>query len=77
MRDRTCRIALLLAMSVVCGTAQTAAPAAARKAMVGDLLIIAAYSGYLESELRDHKPLVVFVDNRNKAIAPAISAPGN
>jgi aspartate 1-decarboxylase len=51
--------------------------AAARKAMVGDLLIIAAYSGYLESELRDHKPLVVFVDNRNKAIAPAISAPGN
>jgi aspartate 1-decarboxylase len=49
--------------------------AAARKAMVGDLLIIAAYSGYLDSELRDHKPLVVLVDNRNYPLAPVISEP--
>jgi aspartate 1-decarboxylase len=49
--------------------------AAARKAMVGDLLIIAAYSGYLDSELRDHKPLVVLVDNRNYPLAPVTSEP--
>lgn len=39
--------------------------AAARKAMVGDLLIITAYSGYTEAELQSYKPVVVFVDEQN------------
>jgi len=40
--------------------------AAARKAMVGDLLIICAYSQYTEAELVNHRPLVVLVDERNQ-----------
>jgi aspartate 1-decarboxylase len=39
--------------------------AAARKAMVGDKLIIAAYSQYTESELQNPAPIVVLVDERN------------
>jgi aspartate 1-decarboxylase len=41
--------------------------AAARKAAVGDLLIICAYSSYEEAELRAHDPIVVLVDEQNKA----------
>src|SRR5687768_8524150 len=40
--------------------------AAARKAMVGDLLIIAAYSVYSEAELENHEPVVVLVDEQNR-----------
>ncbi len=40
--------------------------AAARKAMVGDLLIICAYGQYNEAELADHSPVVVLVDARNQ-----------
>jgi len=40
--------------------------AAARKAMVGDLLIICAYSMYPEAELERHRPIVVLVDERNQ-----------
>jgi aspartate 1-decarboxylase len=40
--------------------------AAARKAMVGDLLIICAYSQYSEQELGMHKPAVVLVDDQNR-----------
>jgi len=40
--------------------------AAARKAMVGDLLIICAYSQYEQSELTDYRPRVVLVDDRNR-----------
>ncbi len=40
--------------------------AAARRALVGDLLIICAYSGYTESELADHRPIVVLVDESNR-----------
>jgi aspartate 1-decarboxylase len=40
--------------------------AAARKAMVGDLLIICAYSVYSESELENHEPVVVLVDEQNR-----------
>jgi aspartate 1-decarboxylase len=40
--------------------------AAARKAMVGDLLIICTYSQYSEAELATHKPVVVLVDERNQ-----------
>lgn len=40
--------------------------AAARKALVGDLLIIAAYAGYSEEELRNYRPQIVLVDERNR-----------
>src|SRR5262245_23097375 len=40
--------------------------AAARKAMVGDLLIIAAYSQYSEAELASYKPVVVLLDEKNR-----------
>jgi len=42
--------------------------AAARKAMVGDLLIIAAYAGYSEAELAGYRPVVVLVDERNRPL---------
>jgi aspartate 1-decarboxylase len=45
--------------------------AAARKAMIGDLLIIAAYSNYDEEEMRAYKPMIVLVDERNRPKAPA------
>lgn len=41
--------------------------AAARKAAVGDLLIICAYASYDEAELRTHDPVVVLVDEQNRA----------
>ena len=40
--------------------------AAARKAMVGDLLIITAYSSYTDEELMGHRPVVILVDERNR-----------
>jgi len=40
--------------------------AAARKAMVGDLLIICAYSQYSETEAERHQPKVVLVDEKNQ-----------
>jgi aspartate 1-decarboxylase len=40
--------------------------AAARKALVGDLLIICAYSGYSEEEAERHQPVVVFVNEHNR-----------
>jgi aspartate 1-decarboxylase len=40
--------------------------AAARKAMVGDLLIICAYSQYSEQEVSVHTPVVVLVDENNQ-----------
>ena len=39
--------------------------AAARKAMTGDHVIIAAYSNYTEAELARHQPIVVLVDEDN------------
>ncbi len=46
--------------------------AAARRAMVGDLLIICAYSQYSDAELATHRPVVVLVDehNRPRPVAP-------
>ncbi|MBK7250088.1 MAG: aspartate 1-decarboxylase [Gammaproteobacteria bacterium] len=41
--------------------------AAARRAMVGDLLIIAAYSSYDEAELAAYRPVIVLVDEHNRA----------
>jgi aspartate 1-decarboxylase len=40
--------------------------AAARRAMVGDLLIICAYSVYSEAELEQYRPVVVLVDEHNR-----------
>lgn len=40
--------------------------AAARKAMVGDLLIICAYSQYSEAEVASYRPAVVLVDEQNR-----------
>jgi aspartate 1-decarboxylase len=40
--------------------------AAARRAMVGDLLIVCAYAQYTEAELRSYRPLIVLVDERNQ-----------
>jgi aspartate 1-decarboxylase len=42
--------------------------AAARKAMVGDLLIICAYSQYTEAEAATHEPIVVLVDDKNQPL---------
>ena len=39
--------------------------AAARRVMVGDHLIIAAYSSYDESELPTYRPVVVVADDKN------------
>jgi len=40
--------------------------AAARRVMVGDHLIICAYSGYAEEELKTYRPVVVLVDDLNR-----------
>src|SRR5215469_9553324 len=40
--------------------------AAARRALVGDLLIIAAYSNYTEAELPEYRPTIVLVDEQNR-----------
>ena len=40
--------------------------AAARRAMIGDMLIIAAYSSYDERDLTDYRPTIVLVDERNR-----------
>ena len=40
--------------------------AAARKAAVGDHLIICAYSAYSEAELATYRPVVVLVDENNR-----------
>lgn len=40
--------------------------AAARKAAVGDILIIATYSQYSEMELTQFEPTLVYVDERNR-----------
>jgi aspartate 1-decarboxylase len=50
--------------------------AAARKAMVGDLLIICAYSQYSEAELATYKAVVVLADGNNRPQAAAKAAGG-
>lgn len=46
--------------------------AAARKAMVGDLLIIAAYAAVTTEELPIWRPVIVLVDEHNQPQAPAV-----
>jgi aspartate 1-decarboxylase len=41
--------------------------AAARKAAVGDLLIICAYVGLPNGTFEDHEPVIVLVDDNNRA----------
>ena len=43
--------------------------AAARKAAVGDHLIICAYSYYAEAELAEYKPVVVLANKDNSPVA--------
>lgn len=43
--------------------------AAARKAALGDLLIICAYSSYSEAELAAYQPVIVFVDEKNRPVS--------
>jgi aspartate 1-decarboxylase len=46
--------------------------AAARKAVVGDLIIIATFCGISDGEeLAQHKPKVVFVDDQNQTLNEA------
>jgi aspartate 1-decarboxylase len=40
--------------------------AAARKAAVGDHIIICAYNGYTKEDLEEYRPVVVLVDENNK-----------
>lgn len=40
--------------------------AAARKAQIGDLVIILTYCGLTEKEIKTHKPKVVLVDAKNR-----------
>ena len=40
--------------------------AAARKAAVGDHLIICAYSSYSQSDLAEYRPVIVLVDEKNR-----------
>jgi aspartate 1-decarboxylase len=37
--------------------------------VIGDLLIIAAYASYDAEELRNHRPTIVLVDERNRSRA--------
>jgi aspartate 1-decarboxylase len=41
--------------------------AAARKAAIGDVMIICAYSSYSEAELATYEPVVVLIDEHNRA----------
>jgi aspartate 1-decarboxylase len=41
--------------------------AAARRAAIGDTLIICTYSSYNEVELATHEPVVVLIDEQNRA----------
>ena len=49
--------------------------AAARRAMVGDLLIICAYAQYAEAELAAYRPVVVLVDEYNRPRPAGLKAP--
>lgn len=46
--------------------------AAARKGAPGDLLIIATFAAYDAAELKDHQPIMVYVDSRNRPKLPAV-----
>lgn len=41
--------------------------AAARRAAIGDILIICAYSSYSEAELATHEPVIILMNEQNHA----------
>jgi aspartate 1-decarboxylase len=47
--------------------------AAARLGAVGDHVIVISYAEYDEAELAGFEPRIVFVDERNRVVRPAIS----
>ena len=49
--------------------------AAARLALPGDRIIVLTYADYAEAELEGHAPIVVHVDERNRAL-PAVQPQG-
>jgi aspartate 1-decarboxylase len=49
--------------------------AAARRAAVGDILIIACYSAYNELELQKYEPKLVYVDGRNRIMRKGNAIP--
>lgn len=46
--------------------------AAARLVSKGDIVIIITYGSYQESELLDYHPTKVYVDERNRMVAPMV-----
>lgn len=48
--------------------------AAARLVHTGDRVIVISYAAYEEAELARYEPKVVHVDERNRIVAPALSA---
>src|SRR4051794_3644928 len=50
--------------------------AAARLGMPGDLVILISYGVFDEAEVERHAPRVVFVDERNHIVRPALRAQG-
>lgn len=49
--------------------------AAAHKADVGDIVIIAAYASYSDAELLNHKPALVYLDESNNVTRTANAIP--
>jgi aspartate 1-decarboxylase len=47
---------------------------AARLGCVGDLVIIASYADYEASEIVDHVPTIVLVDEKNRPAGPRLSS---
>jgi aspartate 1-decarboxylase len=48
--------------------------AAAHKAQVGDLLIIASYASYNESEVKNYTPTLCYVDANNVCLSGVVQA---
>jgi aspartate 1-decarboxylase len=48
--------------------------AAAHLVSKGDLVILVTYAEYEEAEARAHRPTVVFVDEENRIVGPALAA---
>ena len=49
--------------------------AAAHKATPGDRIIICAYAGYTEAELLNHKPKLVYLDEKNDILRSSNTIP--
>lgn len=52
--------------------------AAAHKVRPGHIVILASYATYENDEIRDHRPALVFVDERNRQLdSPPVPVPGS